>query len=115
MSCLYVFWGHPGCQQPLSSLTGAVSSPSSPFHQWYPSSVAPRDVGTDLLLKSCVFQLLGLNFACCFQERVLFLVILVKPLATFCCGCFLGAKFRSCKGWGGVVPELFVGVGGWPC
>lgn len=58
MSCLYVFWGHPGCQQPLSSLTGAVFSPSSPFHQWYPSSVAPRDMETDLLLKSCVFQLL---------------------------------------------------------
>lgn len=55
----FMFSGDPQVASSHFPLSLGVSSPSSPFHQWYPSSVAPRDVGTDLLLlKTCVFQLL---------------------------------------------------------
>lgn len=47
-----------------------------------------------LLLKNYVFYLVcSLFLAWCFQERALFLVILVKLLTTFCYKWFLGTRF----------------------
>lgn len=90
--------GHPGCQQPLSSHWCCVLTLVSPS-QWYPSLVAPRGVGADLLLlKSCVFQLLWSLFCLLLSRKGTVLVILVKPLTTFCCRCFLGTSFRGPEG-----------------